>query len=167
MDGKQAVQAWIPRDQYRKLKAATNRELAKEAARAHKIDMQQKELLEKWSIARTKVILGTLAQMYRFPNALLPLLPPANSSQNYSAPGACGRCLLAIQAADEGKVLRPTIMMRDGIVETATLGLFLDALNAGKWSNESYAGRFGATYPRGCADALPTKQPLRTINVLV
>lgn len=149
MSDEQTARKWIPRDEYRKLKAATNRSLAKEAARTHRANMQQKDLLEKWSAARTKVILGTLALTYKVPKMLLPLLPPANHSQNYSPPGACGRCLLAIQAADEGKVLRPMVSMQDGIVVTATLGLFLDALKAGKWSNESYAGRFDVTYPSG------------------
>lgn len=149
MEGTQAAQAWIPRDQYRKLKAATNRTLAKEAARAHKLDMQQKELLEKWSMARTRVIIGTIARLRRFPTAMLPLLPPANWSQNYSAPGACGRCLLAIQAADDGKVLQPTITMRGDLVITATFDLFLNALKAERWSNECYAITCGVIYPSG------------------
>lgn len=151
MSDERTARTWIPRDEYRKLKADEAHRKAKEAAQIHSANVKQRETREKWAAARMKVVIGTLALTYRVPFVFRVTIPPANC-QNTSIISGCCRAKFAEQAADEGKVLQPMITMRDGIVETATLGLFLDAVNAGKWANESYAGRFGATYPPGCAD---------------
>ena len=154
MSSEQPARTWIPRDEYRKLKAETARTRAKEATRAHRANEEAKATLEKWAAARTKVISGTLALTYKVPWTFRVSIPPANCQHKTTISGCC-RAKLAEEAADAGVKLRPMVTMQNGVVGTSTFALFLDALYAGKWSNESYAGRFGVDYPRGCADVNP------------